>query len=137
MSTLKYVIVDEIHNITEVGRGAVYERVLSLVPCPMICLSATIGNAAILWDWLRELQEAKGMRMAALVHSHRRWSDLQLQVYAPDQLLHTVKESAAKGDELWQLGCSQKLPTQGHDLMSIHPIGLFATHTGTTALLIL
>jgi ATP-dependent RNA helicase DDX60 len=85
VKTLKYVIVDEVHNIVEVGRGSIYERVLAMLPCPMICLSATVGNVPTLWSWLKSLQEQKPwaggrLTMAPLVESHKRWSDLQLQV---------------------------------------------------------
>jgi hypothetical protein len=79
VKTLRYVIVDEVHNIVEVGRGAVYERTLALLPCPAICLSATVGNAAALWAWLEALQRRKGLTMAPLVDHRRRWSGLRLQ----------------------------------------------------------
>ena len=60
--------------------GDVYAQVLAMLPSPVICLSATVGDVAQLWQWLAALQQAKGHRMAPLVESTRRWNDLRLQV---------------------------------------------------------
>jgi hypothetical protein len=133
--TLKYVIVDEVHNIIEVGRGSVYERVLAQIPCPVICLSATVGNASVLWRWLASLQQQKGLTMAPLVQISHRWNDLQLQIYAPQAPLRSVEDTARFGADVWQLGKRQK-EAEGPDrsMVPVHPVGLFATQTGAPSL---
>lgn len=74
---------DEVHNIVEVDRGHLYERVLALLPCPVIALSATIGNSRTMWEWLKGVTEARGQCMAPLVQRNGRWADLRLQIHMP------------------------------------------------------
>ena len=52
---MKYIILDEIHCINESSSsGQVWEHVLSLLECPFIALSASIGNPKDFADWLNE-----------------------------------------------------------------------------------
>lgn len=83
-----YVSMDDVHNIVEVDRGHSYERVLSMLPCPVIALSATIGRAYVLHEWLRGVTEARGQRMAPLVERHGRWADLRLHMHVPHATPH-------------------------------------------------
>jgi superfamily II RNA helicase len=55
---LNWVIFDEIHCI-ESDEGAVWERILPLIPCPFIALSATIGHPEIFQAWLQSLASVK------------------------------------------------------------------------------
>ena len=57
-SNLRWVIFDEIHCIN-MGDGAVWERLLPLVPCPFMALSATVGDVENFSTWLGSLAEAK------------------------------------------------------------------------------
>jgi ATP-dependent RNA helicase DDX60 len=78
---------DEVHNIVEVDKGPQYERILALLPCPVIALSATIGNAQELWEWLRSVTEARGQRMAPLVEHYGRWADLRMHIHLPPDVV--------------------------------------------------
>eukprot|EP00796_Vickermania_ingenoplastis_P006046 gene6046-4347_t len=54
---LDYVILDEIHTMESSGNGDVWERVLSLLPCPFVALSATLGQTERLCSWLNRVQD--------------------------------------------------------------------------------
>lgn len=57
-SKLKWVIFDEIHCIN-MDDGAIWERLLPLVPCPFMALSATVGDVDNFQAWLHSLATAK------------------------------------------------------------------------------
>lgn len=57
-SKLKWVIFDEIHCIN-MDDGAIWERLLPLVPCPFMALSATVGDVDRFQAWLHSLATAK------------------------------------------------------------------------------
>lgn len=52
--SLKYVIFDEIHEIGEKQNGVVWEHLLTLINCPFVGLSATIGNPENFVAWLHK-----------------------------------------------------------------------------------
>ncbi|KAG2381592.1 hypothetical protein C9374_005976 [Naegleria lovaniensis] len=64
---IKYLVLDEIHCITEDDQGDFYEHCIQLLDCPIIGLSATIGNAEKFKEWIK--------------HSNR--ENIQL-IYEPD-----------------------------------------------------
>ncbi|NNN03507.1 MAG: DEAD/DEAH box helicase [Acidimicrobiaceae bacterium] len=55
---LGLVILDEVHFLQDPFRGGVWEEVLILTPAPVrfVALSATIGNATTLGEWLSEIR---------------------------------------------------------------------------------
>jgi ATP-dependent RNA helicase HelY len=58
LTSLGLVILDEVHYLQDPFRGGVWEEVLILTPAPVrfVALSATIGNADFLGDWLSEVR---------------------------------------------------------------------------------
>ncbi|KAF0984997.1 hypothetical protein FDP41_000036 [Naegleria fowleri] len=64
---IKYLVLDEIHCITQDDQGDYYEHCIQLLDCPIIGLSATIGNAEKFKEWIK----------------HRNREDIQL-IYEPD-----------------------------------------------------
>jgi hypothetical protein len=61
------VVIDEVHCIgataqeissgsTSAGSGVIIERLLCMLQCPVVCLSATLANARQFLAWLRELR---------------------------------------------------------------------------------
>ncbi|KAL9653383.1 hypothetical protein ABK040_002019 [Willaertia magna] len=56
---LRYVVFDEIHHIGDESQGATWEHCLSLIRCPFIALSATIGNPIHFQQWLSEITKCK------------------------------------------------------------------------------
>ncbi|XP_065837258.1 probable ATP-dependent RNA helicase DDX60 [Oscarella lobularis] len=90
---VKYDILDEVHCLGDEGRGMVWERLLLLVPCPFLALSATIGNPDRFRRWTETVQRAKSDKSTAkaskvhlVIHkSSDRFSYLQKYIVVPDQ----------------------------------------------------
>ncbi|KAG5486979.1 hypothetical protein CUR178_08406 [Leishmania enriettii] len=92
---LDYVILDEIHTMESSGNGDVWERVLALLPCPFVALSATLGETRQLCGWLNRVQwrlKAQQPEVAKrdfTVHnipssgSIQRWNDIKKYIYLP------------------------------------------------------
>lgn len=79
---VKRIIFDEIHSIGQAEDGVVWEQLLLLAPCPIIALSATVGNPEQFNDWLTSTQQSSGCEMAMIKHEHR-YSDLRKFLYSP------------------------------------------------------
>ncbi|CAI6100134.1 unnamed protein product [Clonostachys chloroleuca] len=115
---VKRIIFDEVHCIGQNEDGVVWEQLLLLAPCPIIALSATIGNPGEFQDWLQATQVKKGRKMKLVVHNVR-YSDLRKFIYKPS------KDFTFQG-----LRKIRKLPVPGLDegpqlcqnLKFIHPI---------------
>ncbi len=79
---VKYIIFDEIHSIGQAEDGVVWEQLLLLAPCPIIALSATVGNPEMFNSWLDSTQRSSGHKVAMIKHQHR-YSDLRKFVFNP------------------------------------------------------
>eukprot|EP01079_Euglenida_sp_SAG-EU17-18_P000747 gene747-387_t len=88
---IKYVIFDEIHCIDQMEEeGTIWERLISLVQCPFLTLSATMGNPDQFVGWLERAQEAVNLRQSEspalkveqVVWQHR-FTDLAKYFYVP------------------------------------------------------
>lgn len=79
---VKRIIFDEIHSIGQAEDGVVWEQLLLLAPCPIIALSATVGNPAQFNDWLTETQKSSGTELKMIQHTTR-YSDLRKYMYEP------------------------------------------------------
>lgn len=79
---VKYIIFDEIHSIGQAEDGVVWEQLLLLAPCPIIALSATVGNPEMFNSWLDSTQQSSGHKVAMIKHQHR-YSDLRKFVFNP------------------------------------------------------
>ncbi|KAF5225268.1 hypothetical protein ECC02_001815 [Trypanosoma cruzi] len=95
---IDYVILDEIHSMESNGNGDVWERILALLPCPFVALSATLGETQQLCSWLNRVQgrlkeqteEMSGKMRDFEVHllpsegkSIQRWNDIKKYIYLP------------------------------------------------------
>ncbi|KAH8687441.1 hypothetical protein BGZ60DRAFT_393597 [Tricladium varicosporioides] len=81
---VRRIIFDEIHSIGQAEDGVVWEQLLLLAPCPIIALSATVGNPDQFSDWLTETQKSSGSELKMIQH-HTRYSDLRKYIYEPPQ----------------------------------------------------
>lgn len=79
---VKRIIFDEVHSIGQAEDGVVWEQLLLLAPCPIIALSATVGNPLKFNDWLATTQRSSGYELTMIEHQHR-YSDLRKFVYNP------------------------------------------------------
>ncbi|KAK6509847.1 hypothetical protein TWF481_004576 [Arthrobotrys musiformis] len=79
---IKRIIFDEIHSIGQAEDGVIWEQLLLIAPCPIIALSATVGNPEEFRDWLVETQKAADIDLKMIEHKHR-FSDLRKFVYVP------------------------------------------------------
>lgn len=77
---IKRIIFDEVHCIGQAEDGLIWEQLLLQAPCPIIALSATVGNPKAFSDWLSSTQEANGNKLLTVEHQHR-FSDLRKFVY--------------------------------------------------------
>ncbi|KAL7703434.1 DEAD/DEAH box helicase/Type III restriction enzyme res subunit [Lotmaria passim] len=106
---LDYVILDEIHTMESSGNGDVWERVLALLPCPFVALSATLGETQQLCGWLNRVQQRLEAQQPEAkrdftVHnipsnggSIQRWNDIKKYIYLPPPGYHPqLKKLTAK-----------------------------------------
>ncbi|KAG8906647.1 hypothetical protein FRC01_007935 [Tulasnella sp. 417] len=68
---LRWIVLDEIHTIGQQEGGAVWEQLILFAPCPIIGLSATIGNPEEFSKWLESVQEHHGLKYTLIQHKHR------------------------------------------------------------------
>lgn len=80
---VKYIILDEIHTIGEEGKGYAWEKIIMMAQCPILALSATVGNRKAFWTWLSNMQSRIGIPCRLIEHNER-FSDLKRYVYDID-----------------------------------------------------
>lgn len=79
---VKTIIFDEIHSIGNAEDGVVWEQLLLLAPCPIIALSATVGNPEKFSEWLATTQESLGFKLTMVRHDQR-YSSLRKFEFVP------------------------------------------------------
>jgi len=82
---IKYVVFDEVHCLGSTENGAVWERLLKMVRCPFIALSATLGNPDDFSEWMGRIQQTHNRKINLIIH-RTRWSDLIKYMYLPSEL---------------------------------------------------
>ena len=65
--------------------GEVWEQILSLLPCPILALSATLGQSEDFTSWMRKLQ-AQQQRQLHVLQQVGRFNDLQPWVFDGEHL---------------------------------------------------
>ncbi|KAJ6104961.1 DEAD/DEAH box helicase [Penicillium sp. IBT 16267x] len=101
---LKRIIFDEIHCIGQAQDGVIWEQLLLLSPCPIIALSATVGNPEEFYVWLKHAQGVNGHDLKMIQHKHR-YSDLRNYEYCPPRSFSFKGFSNPGG--LYQLGLDE------------------------------
>ncbi len=87
------VVLDEVHFLQDPYRGGVWEEVLILTPPPVrfVALSATIGNVALLGEWLSEVRGPTAVveetRRPIVLHHHVAYVARATNAVALDELL--------------------------------------------------
>ncbi|KAG9094747.1 hypothetical protein FS749_011922 [Ceratobasidium sp. UAMH 11750] len=77
---LKWIILDEIHSIGQLEGGQVWEHILLLSTCPILGLSATVGQPEVFSEWLGSVQAAHNQRYSLVEHKHR-YSHLRKHIW--------------------------------------------------------
>ncbi|KAI1125731.1 hypothetical protein F5Y10DRAFT_246440 [Nemania abortiva] len=122
---VKRIIFDEVHCIGQADDGIIWEQLLVMAPCPIIALSATVGNPEEFCEWLRISQTSKGFKFKMITHNTR-YSDLRAFRYAPREL------------EFKGLYRAENFPVPGLDRQNqaisgfrfIHPVAALVNKTG-------
>jgi len=70
---IRYVIFDEFHCINNSEEGTIWEHLFQYVHCPILALSATVGNPREIASWMSKLQPRK----VHIVEHSERWCDLK------------------------------------------------------------
>lgn len=84
LSRIKYIIMDEIHKINDSSLGLKIERIIHLARCPLLLLSATLGNLDNFYGWVRNIESSKGRECELVVHTER-YCELKTYVYSTIQ----------------------------------------------------
>ncbi|KAF9737049.1 DEAD/DEAH box helicase [Paraphaeosphaeria minitans] len=82
---IKWIIFDEVHCIGQAEDGLIWEQLLLMAPCPILALSATIGNPDEFSAWLDSTQRSAGNKLTMVQHPHR-YSDLRKFIYKPSDI---------------------------------------------------
>ncbi|KAH7332992.1 hypothetical protein B0J17DRAFT_771475 [Rhizoctonia solani] len=77
---LKFIILDEIHSIGEAEGGQVWEQIILLSTCPILGLSATVGQPETFSAWLGSVQKEHEKGYAMVEHKYR-YSHLRKYVW--------------------------------------------------------
>ncbi|KAF8671655.1 P-loop containing nucleoside triphosphate hydrolase protein [Rhizoctonia solani] len=68
---IKFIILDEIHSIGQLEGGQVWEHILLLSTCPILGLSATVGQPEAFSEWLGSVQKEHNQGYAMIEHKYR------------------------------------------------------------------
>ncbi|KAL4987838.1 hypothetical protein BDW68DRAFT_177452 [Aspergillus falconensis] len=113
-SRVKRIIFDEVHCIGQAEDGVIWEQLLLLAPCPIIALSATIGNPTRFREWLGMTQKANGLELKMIEHKAR-YSDLRKYIYHPPA--EFVFDGLSKPPQLAPLGLDES-----PSMAFVHPV---------------
>lgn len=79
---VKYIIIDEIQTMNDKELGASLEKIIHFAECPILALSATIGNLQPFYEWMRSVQLSKRIEVHRIVHTER-FCDLKKYLFVP------------------------------------------------------
>ena len=85
---IKYIIIDEIQTMNEIELGTSLEKIIHFAECPILALSATIGNLQSFYEWMKAVQYNKGIKVHCIVHTER-FCDLKKFLFVPSALKTT------------------------------------------------
>ncbi|SPO02147.1 related to antiviral protein and putative helicase [Cephalotrichum gorgonifer] len=126
---VKKIIFDEVHCIGQAEDGVIWEHLLLLAPCPIIALSATVGNPTEFKNWLEEAQKTKGSDLEMVVHTSR-YSDLRKFIYFPPKK-YTFEGLKSSG-RLPIPGLDRTANERGSRFRFIHPIASLTNRSRAT-----
>ncbi len=87
IDTFDYIIVDEIHQMNSPEQGCAMQRLIKRFKCPMLGLSATIGNQEKLYDWISYLKRTTPSITVEHVSYTKRFINQQKHVWDGNSLV--------------------------------------------------
>ncbi|KAI5190515.1 ATP-dependent RNA helicase DDX60 [Nematocida sp. AWRm77] len=101
LERLRYIVIDEVHKITDRRMGVSMEKIIQLSPCPLLLLSATLGNLDQFYKWAVDVEGVKG-RKCHLVQHKERYCEIKNYVFVPQKMekLETCHKSTREGDKV-------------------------------------
>jgi hypothetical protein len=100
IDTFNYIIVDEIHLMNVPDQGCAMQRLIKRFTCPMLGLSATIGNPEELRSWLEYLKETTPSREVKRISYDKRFINQQKHVWDGKELISIHPLSVITLDDL-------------------------------------
>ncbi|KAI5180974.1 ATP-dependent RNA helicase DDX60 [Nematocida sp. AWRm80] len=100
LERIKYIIIDEVHKISDSQMGSSMEKIIHFSPCALLLLSATIKNLEEFYQWTRSIERKKG-RECHLVEHKERYCEIKNYVFVPkriDRLESVHKSTREDGD---------------------------------------
>ncbi|RWA07691.1 hypothetical protein EKO27_g7420 [Xylaria grammica] len=123
---VRRIIFDEVHCIGQADDGIIWEQLLLMAPCPIIALSATVGNPEEFCEWLKISQTSKGFNFRMITHNIR-YSDLRAFHYAPPE---DFEFKGLRRDNQFPVPGLDRPNRATSSFQFIHPIATLANRTG-------
>jgi hypothetical protein len=84
---IRYLILDEIHSMNSEG-GSCWETIMMMIRCPILALSATLGNPEPFMNWLKTIRREHEVH---LVECQHRFVPLSYFLYNPDDYSYGIQ----------------------------------------------
>ncbi|GBE59522.1 DEAD DEAH box protein [Babesia ovata] len=117
---IEYIILDEIHCVSDEEIGPFLERIIHLTAAPFLALSATVGNPMQFHSWLSKVEKVRMNTKSAKVHYiyfDERFSDLKLEFYSNKHLVPLNPATCLSYDNVKTSGFPKDLYLMPKDLM--------------------
>lgn len=138
---VKRIILDEVHCIGQSDVGYVWEQLLLLAPCPIIALSATVGNPGEFHQWLQisqaglqwkgssEKKESGKSVEVVMIHHKHRFNNLRTFYYKGDSNPTEEAWAGLKQAKAHSLGLADLESSKG--FKHLHPIAALGDDAGS------
>ncbi|OAG31649.1 hypothetical protein NEDG_00124 [Nematocida displodere] len=101
LERIKYIVIDEVHKISDSKMGSSMEKIIHFSPCSLLLLSATLGNLDEFYTWTKGVENRKGRTCDLVVHREK-YCEVNNYVFVPKKLdaLETCHKSTREpGDQ--------------------------------------
>ncbi|KAH9386388.1 ATP-dependent RNA helicase DDX60 [Nematocida major] len=101
LSRLRYIVIDEVHKISDNRMGTSMEKIIHFSPCPLLLLSATLGNLKEFYGWVNSVVTKKKNQKCYLVVHRERYCEIKNYVFVPKRIkvLETCHKSTREAGE--------------------------------------
>lgn len=124
---IRYCIFDEIHCMSGELGSEVWERIILLINCPMIGLSATVKNGEEVQHWIEKVEEQRKIlfknserRRVVFIDQKERLADLNKFLYSNRQLIPLHPVSLFNSKQLIHRGLPDDLAFSPAETLCLH-----------------